>query len=125
MSQILTGASLSGSLRDPGTAIPIGTSLAVIVMLLSYAGVILTVGAGTLRSALRDDFFILQEVCISPAVVFIGTLLATFSSALSGIVLGGEVLQAMAKDRLLPGMHVLKKESSGGDPRLDGARGRT
>ncbi len=116
MTAILTGANMSGSLAEPGHAIPVGTALSVLTMMVSYGLVVFSVASGTTRDVLQHNFFVLQDQCWWPPLVLIGTLSATFSSALSGLVSTAKILHAMSLDRLFPGLHVFQKESKGGEP---------
>jgi solute carrier family 12 (potassium/chloride transporters), member 9 len=116
MTAILTGANMSGSLAEPGHAIPVGTALSVLTMMVSYGLVVFSVASGTTRDVLQNNFFVLQDQCWWPPLVLIGTLSATFSSALSGLVSTAKILHAMSLDRLFPGLHVFQKESKGGEP---------
>ena len=116
MTAILTGANMSGSLAEPGHAIPVGTALSVVTMMISYMLVVFSVASGTTRDVLQSNFFVLQDQCWWPPLVLIGTLSATFSSALSGLVSTAKVLQAMSLDNLFPGFHVFQKESKDGEP---------
>lgn len=116
MTAILTGANMSGSLAEPGHAIPVGTALSVFTMMVSYGLVVFSVGSGTTRDVLQHNFFVLQDQCWWPPLVLIGTLAATFSSALSGLVSTAKILHAMSLDRLFPGLHVFQKESKAGEP---------
>lgn len=116
MTAILTGANMSGSLAEPGHAIPVGTALSVLTMMVSYGLVVFSVASGTTRDVLQHNFFVLQDQCWWPPLVLIGTLSATFSSALSGLVSTAKILHAMSLDRLFPGLHVFQKESKDGEP---------
>lgn len=116
MTAILTGANMSGSLAEPGHAIPVGTALSVLTMMISYLLVVVSVASGTQRDVLQSNFFVLQDQCWWPPLVLIGTLLATFSSALSGLVSTAKVLQAMSMDKLFPGIYVFQKVSEKGEP---------
>jgi potassium/chloride transporter 9 len=116
MTAILTGANMSGSLAEPGHAIPVGTALSVLTMMISYLLVVISVASGTRRDVLQSNFFVLQDQCWWPPLVLIGTLCATFSSALSGLVSTAKVLQAMSMDNLFPGIHVFQKVNKKGEP---------
>ena len=116
MTGILAGANMSGDLADPGRAIPLGTFAAIFFMFLSYTCVILLNAATVQRGELQSNYEIMQDVCFSPVLVFVGTLCTTFSSALSGLVGTARVLQAMALD--FPALEWFAKVSaSDGEPR--------
>mmetsp|Transcript_8770 Transcript_8770/g.20082 ORF Transcript_8770/g.20082 Transcript_8770/m.20082 type:complete len:978 (+) Transcript_8770:52-2985(+) len=116
MTAILTGATLSASLANPTVSIPLGTAMSVAAMCGLFSTIIITTGASVGRKQLQDNYYIIQDVSISPVLVLCGTLFATFSSALSGIMASARVLQAMARDHLLPGLHFFAVET-GGEPR--------
>ena len=72
--------------------------------------------AAVQRGELQANYEIMQDVCFSPVLVFVGTLCTTFSSALSGLVGTARVLQAMALD--FPALEWFAKVSaSDGEPR--------
>ena len=60
--------------------------------------VVLVNAASVHRNQLQVNYEIMQDVCFSPVLVFVGTLCTTFSSALSGLVGTARVLQAIALD---------------------------
>ncbi len=99
---ILAGASMSGDLRKPSKSIPKGTnwSLGFTFVIYAFAFVIL---AGTVaRESFYIDSGIVSDVSISPMLITFGALASTAFSALMGVLACAKVLQAIARDNLLP-----------------------
>ncbi|MCO5592466.1 hypothetical protein L7F22_046468 [Adiantum nelumboides] len=103
---ILAGASMSGDLRKPSKSIPKGTNWSLIftygVYVMSFV-----VFAGTIaRESFYLDVGIVSDVALSPQVITFGVLASTTFSALMGVMACGKVLQAIARDNLLPVLDV-------------------
>jgi amino acid transporter len=98
------GISMSGDLKNPKKALPLGTLAAVGVGLVIYIGLSLflsfTVDAGVLASNPQ----ILFQISWVPALVVAGIWGATISSALGSILGAPRILQAIAIDKILPGI---------------------
>ncbi|XP_058809410.1 bumetanide-sensitive sodium-(potassium)-chloride cotransporter isoform X2 [Phymastichus coffea] len=76
---ILAGANISGDLKDPQTAIPKGTLLAILITTASYLLIALMVGATVVRDATGDTFDLLQVFNRSIRSSFDRATLASFS----------------------------------------------
>nr|CAD7592619.1 unnamed protein product [Timema genevievae] len=63
---IVAGANLSGDLKDPSSAIPIGTLLAILVTFLSYVGYAFMMGGCVLRDASGNVTEYLRAVAENP-----------------------------------------------------------
>ena len=100
---IMTGANMSGDLKEPSKAIPKGTLLAVIISFFFYAFFSSLLGAtiekGTLR--LEENRFILQDISLFPPLITMGIMASVLSSAMGAIIGASRVLQALAKDELI------------------------
>ncbi len=99
---IMSGVSMSGDLRNPSRSIPIGTLAAVgtgyIVYMLLPLVLAMRVDTGTLV----NEPLVMKMISLwSPAILF-GVWGATLSSALGSILAAPRVLQALARDRILP-----------------------
>ncbi|XP_057378001.1 bumetanide-sensitive sodium-(potassium)-chloride cotransporter-like isoform X1 [Daphnia carinata] len=126
---ILAGANVSGELKDPNTAIPKGTILAIIICSISYAGVAIICAAtmarqatgnvmdlvngthlnctssvnGTdCRSGLYYDYQAMSLVSAFGPLNYVGCIAATISSALSDFVSCPALLEVIAADKLYP-----------------------
>ncbi|MBQ9727518.1 MAG: amino acid permease [Kiritimatiellae bacterium] len=100
---ILSGLGMSGDLRDPGRAIPRGTLAAVGTGFALYlavpAALHLFVGD---HPALVSDPMLFRKCARWPSLVLLGVWAACLSSALGSLLAAPRVLQALARDRLVP-----------------------
>ncbi len=100
---ILSGLGLSGDLKDPGKSIPLGTVAAVLTGYVVYMSVPLVLSRFVTDAAwLREDTMILAKCARWPALILVGVWAATLSSAVGSFLCAPRVLQALARDRLLP-----------------------
>ncbi|BES94251.1 Amino acid permease [Nesidiocoris tenuis] len=126
-SGFLAGANISGDLKDPQTAIPKGTILAIILTTGSYLLMALLSGSAVLRDAsgnvteylngtgtfadcsnrtcmygLQNSFQVMELVSAFGPLIYAGCFAATLSSALASLVSAPKVFQALCKDNLYP-----------------------
>jgi hypothetical protein len=98
---------MSGDLKDPAKSIPRGTIAAVVVGFAVYLLQIILVGGAFDRQALVDDPY---RILVDNAAfgmgfaVVAGVLAATISSALGSCLGAPRVLQAVARDKAVPGL---------------------
>ena len=99
---IMAGVNMSGDLKDPARSIPKGTFAAVGVGYLIYMTlpVILATRADAL--SLIEDPLIMRKMSYWGDAILIGVWGATLSSAVGSILGAPRVLQALARDRVLP-----------------------
>lgn len=99
---IMAGVSMSGDLKDPKKSIPTGTFAAIAVGYLIYMvlPVILDNRADTIT--LINDPLIMRKISFWGDAILIGVWGATLSSALGSILGAPRVLQALARDGILP-----------------------
>lgn len=102
MSGIEAGMSMSGDLRKPSRSIPIGTMAAIFVVVLTYEGIALFLSANVSSDLLRSHPFILFYTSKMSYLVILGVWAATLSSAMGAILGGPRIMQAVAKDGILP-----------------------
>nr|AMO44056.1 Na+/K+/2Cl- cotransporter protein [Penaeus japonicus] len=141
---IVAGANLSGDLKDPGSAIPKGTLLAIGITFVTYivypfmlAGSVVRDasgnvtmfeayvnstellenpvftnescttdgGGGTCEFGLQNSFQVMELVSAWGPLIYAGCFAATLSSAIASLVGAPRVLQALAKDKLYPGIY--------------------
>jgi amino acid transporter len=96
------GVSMSGDLADPGRSLPTGTFAAVFLSMVVYLAAALLF-AGALPSAeLVGDYEAMGRVAHAPALITIGIVAATLSSALASFLGAPRILQALAADRIFP-----------------------
>lgn len=99
---VLAGASMSGDLRKPSKSIPKGTHWSLLCTFIVYAAVFLILAGTTARASFYQDAGVMGDISIMPSVITAGALASTAFSTLMGIQACGKVLQAIARDHLLP-----------------------
>lgn len=112
---ILAGASMSGDLQNPSKSIPRGTLQGLAVTFGCYLLVIVSMGASIPRALLYKDVQVMQTVNVSPVIVLAGEMSTSIFSIIVGIVGAAKLLQAIARDEILPGLSIFGR----GDPRTD------
>ncbi|PFH63374.1 hypothetical protein XA68_12338 [Ophiocordyceps unilateralis] len=112
---IFAGASMSGDLKDPSKAIPAGTLWATLTTLVVYAIVVLSLAASTTRESLLANNNVLFLTNIFPPIILAGECSVTFVSALICMMGCANLFQALARDRVLPGLSVFGKGSRKSD----------
>ncbi len=117
---IMAGVNMSGDLQSPNKSIPIGTFAAigtgyVIYMVLPF---ILAMRADT--DSLLNDPLVMRDISFWGDAILVGVWGATLSSAVGSILGAPRVLQALAKDQILPSFLNWLGKGSGEDdtPRL-------
>jgi amino acid transporter len=109
---IEAGIGLSGNLRRPERAIPIGSLAAVGVSYLIYMLVPLLLLTWVPPSLLRSDDLIMLQLMPHESLFYAGIWGAALSSALVNLLAAPHMLQQLARDRLLP---AALGRGSGGD----------
>jgi len=101
---IMAGANYSGDLADPGKSLGPGTLAAIAVSLTVYILLALCFAGTTPNLILTEDYNALQSIADvgNGAFVIIGVIASTISSALGQMVGSARVMQALAKDDLIP-----------------------
>lgn len=115
---ILSGVSMSGDLRNPARAIPLGTLAAVGLSYVVYLAIPLFLDhAVENRDMLLTNALIMKDVARWGWVILAGVWAASLSSALGSILSAPRTLQALAGDRVLP-RWMGKGYGPGNDPRI-------
>ncbi|KAF9135769.1 hypothetical protein BGW39_000066 [Mortierella sp. 14UC] len=112
---ILAGASMSGDLEDPSKSIPTGTLWAVGSTFCVYTCIVILMGGSISRSTMYTDLSVLQDVSVSPLFIASGALAASVFATLGSVIGAAKILQAIARDNLLPLLSVFGQ----GTPRTD------
>ncbi len=113
---ILAGANMSGDLKDPRRAIPVGTMWAIGLSAIVYLAVaIWAARTGSLEQLCSNYTHVIDE-SFWPPLVLMGLLGATASSALAGLVGGPRILMAMGQNRIVPFSEQLARIEKG-EPR--------
>eukprot|EP00040_Diaphanoeca_grandis_P032319 m.195625 g.195625 ORF g.195625 m.195625 type:complete len:1003 (-) comp32576_c0_seq1:270-3278(-) len=121
---IMAGSNRSGDLKDASDSIPKGTVAAITTTSVIYMLSVVFLGACIEGTVLRDKFgnslggkLVLSElVWPSPWIVLVGSFLSCIGAALQTLTGAPRLLQAIAKDEVLPFLKTFSKASSGGEP---------
>jgi amino acid transporter len=115
---IMAGANMSGDLKNPARAIPRGTLLAIGFTTLVYIAFAVLLGASTPRAELQGSSMVVADASLWPPMIMAGIFAATLSSALGSLMGAPRILQALARDRVLPILRPFGKGSGvAGEPR--------
>ena len=116
MTGIMAGANISGDLKDPGRAIPLGTLTAVGTSVVIYCFMALVCGAVAARSELLSNNLVMADICVWEWLILIGIYAATLSSAIASLVGAPRILQAIADDNILPSLKPFAAVNKDGEP---------
>ncbi|AOA64271.1 Vacuolar cation-chloride cotransporter 1 [Komagataella phaffii CBS 7435] len=106
---IFAGASMSGDLKRPSYSIPRGTLWGLAITFVCYASVIIAMGVSIPRDLLHKDIQVIQTVSMSKPLIILGELSTSLFSVIVGIVGAAKVLQAIARDKIFPGISLFAK----------------
>lgn len=99
---IMAGVNMSGDLKNPKKAIPKGTFLAIGVGYVIYMTLPILLANRASVESLISDPLIMRKISFWGDSILIGVWGATLSSALGSMLGAPRVLQALAKDNILP-----------------------
>ena len=99
---IMAGVNMSGDLRDPVRSIPSGTLAAVGTGYLIYMVLPIFLAMRADATTLIAEPLIMQEIALWGPAILLGVWGATLSSAIGSILGAPRVLQALARDGVLP-----------------------
>jgi solute carrier family 12 (potassium/chloride transporters), member 9 len=112
---IFAGASMSGDLKHPNKAIPKGTLYGLAVTFVAYTLVIFAMAGTITRASFLRNVNVIQETNISGVLILAGEFASTFFSTLMGVIGSAKLLQALARDKLLPGFDIFSQGTKKGD----------
>jgi solute carrier family 12 (sodium/potassium/chloride transporter), member 2 len=112
---IEAGVNMSGDLKDPARSIPRGTLAALGVGFLVYMTMPFFFSMWADSATLVQDPLIMRRMAWWGPLILLGAWGATLSSAMGSILGAPRVLQAMARDGVLPGPLRLLGKGSGED----------
>ncbi len=99
---IMAGVNMSGDLANPRRSIPRGTMAAIGVSYLIYMAIPLFLSQRATAAQLVADPLIMRNIAIWGDAILIGVWGATLSSALGSMLGAPRILQAIARDNILP-----------------------
>ena len=94
------GLNMSGDLKDPGRAIPLGTFLAVGLSTLIYFIVAIVFAGAMPNCELMADYGAMKKVSVIPGLINAGVIAATLSSAMASFLGSPRILQSIARDKI-------------------------
>ena len=107
---ITAGANMSGDLKNPESAIPWGTLLAIVFTFIIYMlQMVLFAGALPREILKADSFEGLKTISLFSPLVVMGVFAATLSSALGSLLGAPRILQAMGRDGLISALSYFAK----------------
>lgn len=115
---IMAGVNMSGDLKDPGRSIPLGTFAAIGVGFLVYMAQIFMVGGAQTRTQLLEASFETlgsQAIFGTGYLVVAGVFAATLSSAIGSFLGAPRVLQAVARDNVIPPLRFFARGTAKGN----------
>ena len=99
---IMAGVNMSGDLKEPGKSIPKGTMAAVLVGYAIYMILPIFLAMRADHNQLIQEPLIMRRMALWGDAIIIGVWGATLSSAVGSIMGAPRVLQALARDGVLP-----------------------
>ncbi len=114
---IMAGVNLSGDLKNPRKAIPLGTLSSIAVTMFIYILIAYVAANHVSPIELRNNQMVMVEYAWWGPLVLLGMLAATFSSALGSMIGAPRILQALAVQKTVPFSHFFKIKSSNNEPR--------
>jgi amino acid transporter len=99
---IMAGVGMSGDLEDPGKSIPTGTLAAVGVGYAIYMALPFLLVLNAPAETLVADSLVMRRIAVWGDAILLGVWGATLSSAVGSILGAPRVLQALARDGVLP-----------------------
>ncbi|XP_060922303.1 solute carrier family 12 member 6-like [Limanda limanda] len=121
---IMAGSNRSGDLKDAQRSIPIGTILAILTTSIVYLTSVVLFGACIDGVVLRDKFgdSVKGNLVVgtlawpTPWVIVIGSFFSTCGAGLQSLTGAPRLLQAIAKDNIIPFLRVFGHGKANGEP---------
>ncbi|MFC1694313.1 amino acid permease [Candidatus Latescibacterota bacterium] len=114
---IMAGANMSGELKEPRKAIPLGSLSAIGITLVIYISIAYVAARFITPGELRSNQMSMVDHARWGPLVIMGILAATFSSALGSMVGAPRVLYALAEHKIVPFHKIFSAKSSNNEPR--------
>uniref|UniRef100_A0A4W3JPK5 Solute carrier family 12 member 4 n=1 Tax=Callorhinchus milii TaxID=7868 RepID=A0A4W3JPK5_CALMI len=121
---IMAGSNRSGDLKDAQKSIPVGTILAIATTSLVYLSSVVLFGACVEGVVLRDKYgdAVNKNLVVgtlawpSPWVIVVGSFFSTCGAGLQSLTGAPRLLQAIAKDNIIPFLRVFGHGKANGEP---------
>ncbi|KAI0999159.1 Vacuolar cation-chloride cotransporter 1 [Podosphaera aphanis] len=112
---IFAGASMSGDLKNPSKSIPKGTLYGLGTTFVLYFVVIVAMAFTITRDSFLRDTNVVQDTNLSGLIILAGELASALFSTLMGVIGSAKLLQALARDNLLPGFSIFSQGTKESD----------
>ncbi len=97
------GVGLSGDLKNPSKAIPLGTMAATVVGMVIYIAIVYKLAVSASPHDLATDQLIMSKIAVAGYIIIpFGLAAATISSAIGSIIVAPRTIQALGVDNILP-----------------------
>jgi hypothetical protein len=113
----MAGANMSGDLKNPRRAIPLGTISSILVTMLIYIGIAFVAASVGTPDELRTNQMIMVDKAWWGPAVLAGIMGATLSSALGSMLGAPRLLQALAEQKTVPFHKILVAKTATNEPR--------
>jgi potassium/chloride transporter 9 len=97
---------MSGDLKHPSKAIPKGTLYGLALTFVLYTVVIIAMAASIGRESLYNNTNVIQLTNLSGIIILLGEYATSLFSVLMGVIGSAKLLQALARDHLVPGLSI-------------------
>ena len=97
---------MSGDLKHPSKAIPKGTLYGLGLTFILYTVVIIAMASSIGRETFYSNTNVIQLTNISGVVILLGEYATSLFSVLMGVIGSAKLLQALARDHLVPGLSI-------------------
>ncbi|MGH1363967.1 MAG: amino acid permease [Calditrichia bacterium] len=114
---IMAGANMSGDLKDPRRAIPVGTLAAIAVTSVIYIVLAWALATYIPREELLNNQMAMVDSAAFGNAIIAGILAATFSSALGSMLGSPRILQALAEQKTVPFPTFFAQRTEKNEPR--------
>ena len=108
------GVGLSGDLKKPSKSIPLGTTLATVIGMVTYFFIVYKLASSASIQDLTENQLVMAKIALGGSFVIpLGLAASTISSAIGSIIVAPRTLQALALDRSFPSKRLNKFLSTG------------
>ena len=114
---IMAGANMSGDLKNPRKAIPLGTMSSIVITMIIYIGIAYILSLIGTPEELRTNQMIMVDKAFWGPAVIAGIMGATLSSALGSMLGAPRVLQALAEQKTVPFYQFFAAKTKTNEPR--------